>query len=89
MKRIPPISCLETFEVLSRVRSMKIAANELCVSPSAISHRMKLMESILQINLFDDDFLLSQQGERYLKTVRKVLELLKADQKSAADLQVV
>ena len=54
MYRIPPINCLATFEVLARVRSMKKAAEELCVTPSAISHRMRLMESILQRPLFDD-----------------------------------
>jgi DNA-binding transcriptional LysR family regulator len=77
MYRIPPINCLATFEVLARVRSMKKAAEELCVTPSAISHRMRLMESILQRPLFDDvDFSLSPEGEQYLQVVRESLGLL-------------
>jgi len=78
MYRIPPINCLATFEVLARVRSMKKAAEELCVTPSAISHRMRLMESILQRSMFDDaDFSLSPEGVQYLHVVRESLELLK------------
>lgn len=77
MYRIPPINCLATFEVLARVRSMKKAAEELCVTPSAISHRMRLMESILQRPMFQDlDFSLSADGEIYLEVVRESLGLL-------------
>ncbi|PUE56548.1 hypothetical protein B9Z36_09590 [Limnohabitans sp. Rim8] len=77
MNRIPPIHCLKTFEVLARVRSMKVAASELCVTPSAISHRMRLMESILQQTMFDDgDFSLSHEGEKYLCVVQQSLTLL-------------
>ena len=77
MKRIPPIQCLVTFEVLSRVRSIKLAAEELCVTPSAISHRIRLLESILKIQMFNENFTLSEQGERYIKIVCQVLDLLK------------
>lgn len=58
---------------------MKIAASELCVTPSAISHRMRLMENILQKTMFDDgDFSLSPEGEKYLYVVQKSLNLLQA-----------
>ena len=39
--RIPPIQCLLTFEALARLRSVTQAAEELCVTPSAVSHRVK------------------------------------------------
>ena len=39
--RIPPIQCLLTFEALARLRSVTQAAEELCVTPSAVSHRIK------------------------------------------------
>ena len=35
--RIPPIQCLLTFEALARLRSVTQAADELCVTPSAVS----------------------------------------------------
>ena len=38
--RIPPIQCLLTFETLARLRSVTQAAEELCVTPSAVSHRV-------------------------------------------------
>jgi LysR family transcriptional regulator, glycine cleavage system transcriptional activator len=79
MKRIPPINCLETFEVLARVRSMKKAAEVLCVSPSAVSHRIRLMEQILDRPLFEGEgFTLSEESEQYLKVVRESLILLQS-----------
>lgn len=58
---------------------MKKAAEVLCVSPSAISHRMRLMESILQKRMFDDlKFSLSEDGEQYLQVVKESLDLLQS-----------
>ena len=42
--RIPPIQCLLTFEALARLRSRAPAADELCVTPSAVSHRVRQLE---------------------------------------------
>ena len=39
-RRIPPIQCLLTFEALARLRSVTQTADELCVTPSAVSHRV-------------------------------------------------
>lgn len=49
--RIPPIQCLLTFEALARLRSVTQAAEELCVTPSAVSHRVKQLEQILGTKL--------------------------------------
>jgi DNA-binding MarR family transcriptional regulator len=46
-RRIPPIQCLLTFEALARLRSVTLTAEELCVTPSAVSHRVKQLEQIL------------------------------------------
>ena len=45
--RIPPIQCLQTFEALARLRSVTQAADELFVTPSAVSHRVKQLEQII------------------------------------------
>ena len=49
--RIPPIQCLLTFEALARLRSVTQAAEELCVTPSAVSHRLRQLET--QLGLID------------------------------------
>ena len=50
-RRIPPIQCLLTFEALARLRSVTQTA-ELCVTPSAVSHRVRQLEQILGTRLF-------------------------------------
>ena len=61
--RIPPIQCLLTFEALARLRSVTQAADELCVTPSAVSHRVKQLEQIIGTKLFGRaDFSLTTEG---------------------------
>ena len=72
--RIPPIQCLLTFEALARLRSVTQAAEELCVTPSAVSHRVKQLEQILGVKLFGRaDFSLTTEGSEYLAHVREGL----------------
>ncbi|KAH1281745.1 hypothetical protein KXX11_004138, partial [Aspergillus fumigatus] len=75
--RIPPIQCLLTFEALARLRSVTLAAEELCVTPSAVSHRVRQLEQILGTKLFGRaDFSLTTEGSEYLAHVREGLEAL-------------
>ena len=75
--RIPPIQCLLTFEALARMRSVTQAAEELCVTPSAVSHRVKQLEQILGTKLFGRaDFSLTTEGSEYLAHVREGLAIL-------------
>ncbi|BDT70178.1 glycine cleavage system transcriptional activator [Comamonadaceae bacterium OS-1] len=75
--RIPPIQCLLTFEALARLRSVTQAAEELCVTPSAVSHRVKQLEQILGTKLFGRaDFSLTTEGSEYLAHVREGLAIL-------------
>ena len=72
--RIPPIQCLLTFEALARLRSVTQAAEELCVTPSAVSHRVKQLEQIIGTKLFGRaDFSLTTEGNEYLAHVREGL----------------
>ena len=72
--RIPPIQCLLTFEALARLRSVTQAAEELCVTPSAVSHRVKQLEQIIGTKLFGRaDFSLTTEGIEYLAHVREGL----------------
>ena len=70
--RIPPIQCLLTFEALARLRSASKAAEELCVTPSAVSHRVRQLEQIIGKPLFGRaDFSLTTEGSEYLAHVRE------------------
>jgi DNA-binding transcriptional LysR family regulator len=73
----PPIQCLLTFEALARLRSVTQTADELCVTPSAVSHRVKQLEQILGVRLFGRaDFSLTTEGSAYLAHVREGLGAL-------------
>ena len=75
--RIPPIQCRLTFEALARLRSVTQSADELCVTPSAVSHRVKQLEQILGTRLFGRaDFSLTTEGSEYLAHVREGLATL-------------
>ena len=50
-RRIPPIQCLLTFEALARLRSVTLTAEELSVTPSAVSHRVRQLEQVLGTQL--------------------------------------
>ncbi|MBF5002760.1 LysR substrate-binding domain-containing protein [Diaphorobacter caeni] len=77
LRRIPPIQCLLTFEALARLRSVTLTADELCVTPSAVSHRVKQLEQILGTRLFGRaDFSLTTDGSAYLSHVREGLGAL-------------
>lgn len=76
-RRIPPIQCLLTFEALARLRSVTQTAEELCVTPSAVSHRVRQLEQILGTRLFGrSDFSLTTEGSAYLSHVREGLGAL-------------
>ncbi|MEY2954326.1 MAG: hypothetical protein RLZZ401_2413 [Pseudomonadota bacterium] len=76
-KRIPPIQCLLTFEALARLRSVTLTAEELFVTPSAVSHRVKQLEQIIGTKLFGRaDFSLTTEGSEYLAHVREGLSSL-------------
>jgi DNA-binding transcriptional LysR family regulator len=75
--RIPPIQCLLTFEALARLRSVTLTADELFVTPSAVSHRVRQLEQILGTRLFGRaDFSLTTEGSEYLAHVREGLATL-------------
>ena len=75
--RIPPIQCLLTFEALARLRSVTQTGEELNVTPSAVSHRVRQLEQILGTKLFGRaDFSLTTEGSEYLAHVREGLGIL-------------
>ena len=70
LARIPPIQCLVTFEAVARLRSASKASEELCVTVSAVSHRLRQLEDHLACKLFGRDFALTVEGSTYLGYVK-------------------
>ena len=53
MKRsLPPLSALRAFESAARHLSFRSAADELAVTPTAVSHRIRVLETHLRCRLF-------------------------------------
>ena len=53
MRTLPPFDGLVAFEAAGRHRSMTLAATELRITQSAISHRLKKLESFVGAALFN------------------------------------
>ncbi|WP_127557568.1 LysR substrate-binding domain-containing protein [Nioella ostreopsis] len=52
-RQLPPFAAVRAFEAAARHRSFKKAAEELCLSPSAISHQIRALEEYLDTALFE------------------------------------
>lgn len=53
MRKRVPLNAIRAFEAVARNTSVAKAANELCVTPTAVSHQIRLLEDFLQIELFE------------------------------------
>jgi LysR family glycine cleavage system transcriptional activator len=72
-RKLPPLNALRAFEAAARHLSVKIAAEELCVTPGAVSQMLKILEEHLGVKLFDRvnrSINLTQAGRDYLPPVR-------------------
>jgi LysR family glycine cleavage system transcriptional activator len=75
--RLPPLNALRAFEAAARHLSFKKAAEELAVTPTAVSHQIKGLEEYLGISLFrrlTRALDLTAEGEAMLPKVREGLE---------------
>jgi len=74
--RLPPLSAVRLFEAAARLLSFKAAAEELHVTPSAISHGVQTLEEWLGVTLFVREqrgLSLTDAGERFLRPVQQAL----------------
>jgi len=81
MAAVPPVANLLAFEAVARRRSFAIAATELHLTASAISHQVSRLESHLGIRLFERSahgVRLSTAGEQYLARVAGALDAIAA-----------
>ena len=81
MASLPPLVNLLAFEAVARRRSFTLAALELNLSASAISHQVRRLESQLGIRLFERSahgVRLSTAGEQYLSRIGGALAAISA-----------
>ena len=73
---IPPLTALQAFETIARRKSFSLAAEELHLTPSAVSHQVAKLESLLNVRLFERSARgveLTPAGQQYLQRVASAL----------------
>lgn len=77
--RTPPLNALRAFEAAARHLSLVAAANELNVTPAAISHQIKGLEDYLGVALFKrvkQRVMLTEQGHLIVPELRRAFALI-------------
>ena len=76
-RRLPTLSSLRAFEAAARCGSFKLAAQELGVTPTSISHQVKSLEEQLGLKLFERfnrRVDLTEAGEHYVGALTKAFD---------------
>ena len=79
-RKLPPLHVLHTFEVAAVNLSFKLTAEQLALTPSAVSHQMLALEQFLGTPLFvrkNRRLFLTDAGVAYQKSVSSALEQLR------------
>jgi LysR family transcriptional regulator, glycine cleavage system transcriptional activator len=79
IRRLPPLNALRAFETVARHGALSRAAEELGVTPTAVSRHVKNLEDILGVTLFDRDggiLRLTQRGRSYARSLTRSFELM-------------
>lgn len=79
MSQLPPIAALQAFEAVARRRSFAMAAAELHLTASAVSHQLSRLEAQLGVRLLERSahgVRLTTAGEQYLSRVSGALNAI-------------
>ena len=77
--RLPPLNGLRSFEAAARHLSFTRAADELGVTPGAVSQQVKALEGVLGIALFrrlPRSLVLTEAGETYLPAIESAFAII-------------
>ena len=77
--RLPPLNGLRAFEASARHLSFRRAADELCVTPGAVSQQVKSLEASIGVKLFrrlPRGLLLTAAGEDYLPSISRAFHAI-------------
>ncbi|PWV63140.1 transcriptional regulator GcvA [Plasticicumulans acidivorans] len=78
-RQLPPLNAVRAFEAAARHQSFALAAEELSVTPAAISQQVRLLEARLDIALFqrlNNGLRLTEAGRAYLPALSAALDEL-------------
>jgi len=76
--RLPPLNGLRSFEAAARHLSFTRAADELSVTPGAVSQQVRSLERALGITLFrrlPRSLVLTDEGEAYLPAIKSAFDI--------------
>lgn len=79
MSRLPPLHALRVFESVARLRSFRAAAEELCLTQSAVSHQIKNLEDFFGFPLLERRNKLpvpTEAGESLFKAAQMALQVI-------------
>lgn len=79
LRRLPPLNALRAFDATARHLTVVKAADELSVTPSAVSHQLRTLESALGVQLFTRNktrLKLTSHGEALLPSVRAAFQMI-------------
>ena len=79
MRKRVPLNAIRAFEAVARNSSVAKAANELCVTPTAVSHQIRLLEDFLQTELFvrrNSRMYLTPEASANLVSITRALDLI-------------
>ena len=88
MRHLPPLRALLAFEATARHLAVGRAAEELCISPSAVSHHVRAIEDFLRVKLFHRTtrtMQLTDAGYNYLQLVTVGLDRIATATQDIAD----
>ena len=78
-RRMPPLNALRSFEAAARHLSIVRAADELNVTPAAVSHQVKVLERFLGVTLLDRanrSLILTEAGQACLPDIHDFFKAL-------------
>lgn len=85
MRQLPPLKAVQCFEAASRLGSFAAAAEELLVTPSAVSHQIRSLEREVGLPLFHRvhrSIVLTDAGRRYAEQIAEAFGLIEAATRS-------
>lgn len=74
LTQLPPLTALRCFEAAARRESYTLAAEELFLTPSAVSHQIRALEQTVGTRLFlrvGRKMLLTDMGAAYYERIRE------------------